>query len=93
MVVTKCERMDVQKEIEKILERNNRVEADKAWEKSRFRLIILLLFTYVVAFFFMYIVGLKDAWLAAFVPVIGYSLSTLTLPQLKRWWIRKWYKN
>lgn len=85
--------MDTQKEIEKILERNNRVEADKAWEKSFFRLIILLLFTYVVAFFFMYIVGLEDAWLAAFVPVIGYGLSTLTLPPLKRWWIKKLYKN
>lgn len=93
MVVIKCEHMEIHEEIEKILERNKRVEADKAWEKSRFRLIILLLFTYVVAFFFMYIVGLEDAWLAAFVPTIGYGLSTLTLPPLKKWWIRKWYKN
>jgi hypothetical protein len=28
----------------------------------------------------------------AFVPVVGYVLSTLSLPFLKRWWIKKNYR-
>ncbi len=81
--------MDTEKEIKKILERNKNVEADKAWEVSFFRMFVILIFTYGAAFVFLWIVKVEDAWIAAFVPVIGYVLSTLSLPSLKKWWLKR----
>lgn len=83
--------MNTKKEVEKILKRNKKVEADKAWEISGFRMFIILAFTYVIAFAFMVIAGLEKPWLGAFVPVIGYGLSTLSLPPLKKWWTKRYY--
>ena len=40
--------MSLEKELEKIKKRNKRVEADKAWEISKFRTFIVLLFTYLI---------------------------------------------
>lgn len=84
--------MNIEQELQKIVERNKRVEADKAWEKSKFRVIFILVFTYAIAFVFMVIVGLEKPWLGAFVPVLGYFLSTLSLKPLRKWWIGKIYK-
>ncbi len=81
--------MSLEKELEKIKKRNKRVEADKAWEISKFRTFIVLLFTYLIALVFMMIAKLEDPWIAAFVPTLGYFLSTLTIPSLKEWWIKK----
>ena len=83
--------MNVQKELKQIAERNKRVEADKAWEVSGFRMGIILVFTYVIALLFMVIAGIENPWLGALVPVIGYFLSTLSLPSLKKWWLGNLY--
>lgn len=79
-------------EIEKIKARNKRVEDDKAWETSWFRIIFITLVTYLVALWFMYIIDLNRPYLNALVPTGGYFLSTLTIPVLKKWWIRKYNK-
>jgi amino acid permease len=84
--------MDINKELEKIHERNKKVEADKAWETSHFRMLMILIFTYVVAYFFMLIADMERPYLGAFVPVLGFFLSTLSLPWLKKWWIKKFWK-
>jgi len=81
--------MEVKKEVQKIQERNKKVEADKAWELSKFRKFIILLFTYLIALVFMMIVELERPWIGACVPTLGYFLSTLTIPPLKNWWIKK----
>jgi hypothetical protein len=83
--------MNTKTELDKIRQRNERVEADKAWETSKFRIGSLFVFTYVVAALFMVVAGFEEAWLAAFVPAIGYLLSTLGLPGLKRWWVKRFY--
>ncbi|MFH1218251.1 MAG: hypothetical protein V1679_00200 [Candidatus Peregrinibacteria bacterium] len=80
--------MSIQEELKKIQARNKKVEADKAWEVSYFRAGVIVVFTYAVAYAFMVIAGLEKPWLGAGVPVIGYFLSTLSLPPLKKWWIR-----
>lgn len=79
----------VEKAIKEIKERNARVEADKAWETSRFRIATLAGSTYITAAFFLVGIGAKNALLSALVPAIGYVLSTQSLPVLKRWWVKK----
>ncbi len=84
--------MDFEKEILSIKERNKRVEGDKAWEKSFFRLFMIMLLTYVFAFLLMLWADLERPWLGALVPAIGFAISNFTLPPLKKWWTKKYHK-
>lgn len=79
---------DLEKEIEKLKERNKRVETDKSWETSLTRKILLAVFTYVsIALYLKFIVGI-ESWVNAVVPSIGFLLSTLTLSYFKSLWIK-----
>ena len=79
----------IEQELQAIMERNARVEADKAWEGSLFRLLCIAIVTYGVASFLLYIIDAEHFFLGAFVPVAGFVLSVQTLPSLKRWWIER----
>lgn len=78
----------LQKEIEKIKERNKRVEADKDWELSYARRFLLVLFTYLAIGFYLQSIKIPKPWLNAIVPAVAFMLSTLTLPLFKKWWLR-----
>jgi hypothetical protein len=80
-------------EIETLKERNVRVEADKAWETSWTRRIAITLATYIVIGCYLMSLGVEKAWFHALVPATGYLLSTLSLPFLKRYWVRNIYKR
>jgi hypothetical protein len=77
--------------IVKIEERNKSVEFDKGWETSWTRLIIIALFTYVVVAIFLNFINVPRPWITALVPVIGFTLSTITMPFFKKLWIRYHY--
>ena len=66
-----------------------RIEADKAWEMSVYRRMIITGATYLTAAFLLWSVGNAQFWLNAAVPAGGYILSTLSLPWLKEQWMRK----
>lgn len=83
-------RMDIEKRVKIIEERNSRVEIDKAWETSLTRRVLLALFTYIsIGLYLQFILNLQNAWLNAIVPSIGFLLSTLTLPYFKQAWIKR----
>ena len=73
--------------IEKLEARNARVEGDKAWETSWTRRIGIMVMTYIVVAFYLQFVVHINPWINALVPVIGFTLSTLTLSLLKRGWV------
>jgi len=77
----------LEKEIELIKERNLRVEADKAWEQSYFRVVLITLIIYVIEL--RYYIGSNSFFLNAFVPAIGFLISVQSLPFIKKWWIKK----
>jgi len=79
---------DLQKEINQIKERNTKVENDKAWETSKTRRLLLVLFTYLAIGIYFQAIGIDKAWLNAIVPAIAFLLSTLTLPFFKNLWSR-----
>ncbi|NTW22897.1 hypothetical protein HGA34_05170 [Candidatus Falkowbacteria bacterium] len=79
--------LKIEEELREIRERNLRVEADKAWETSLFRVLSIAGITYVVASIVMFLIGSANFYLNALVPVVGYLLSTQSLPAVKRWWI------
>jgi hypothetical protein len=80
-------------DINAIQERNARVEADKAWEVSTTRKVIIAVITYLVAALYMQALGASLPWLNALIPVGGYLLSTLSLPVFKNLWLEKVYRK
>ncbi len=83
---------DVNQNIADILERNRRVEAYKAWETSKTRRGFIMLITYITAVVFLHFIGNTEPFIHALVPTGGYLLSTLSLPQLRRWWLKTFIK-
>ena len=79
--------MKIENEIKKIKERNKRVELDKAWETSYTRRIFICILTYIVVILYSYsIKNLDNIFLSSLVPVIGFSLSTLSLKGIRVIW-------
>ena len=83
----------MKEDIEQIKERNKRVEADKSWETSKTRRLIIALMTYIVIVVFLWSIEVPNPWFNAIVPTIGFILSTLTLPFFKRFWLKHIYKK
>lgn len=79
---------DLKQEIEKIKERNKSVEADKAWETSFFRRLMLTIFTYLTIAVYLAAIQVEKPWLNAIVPAIAFVLSTLTMPFFKKIWLK-----
>ena len=78
---------ELQNEIIKIKERNKKVELDKKWETSWTRKICICILTYIVVVIYSYIVRNYDnILLSSLVPVIGFTLSTLSLRYIRKIW-------
>lgn len=81
--------MNIEEEIKSIKERNKRVEKDKAWETSWTRRICIMILTYIVVICYSYIIRKYDEiFLSSLVPVIGFTLSTLSLKLVRKIWER-----
>jgi hypothetical protein len=80
-------------EIEKIKNRNLKVEIDKAWEISFFRKITIAILTYFVIVLFFQFANLSKPFINAIVPTLGFLLSTLSIPFFKNFWIKNIYKR
>ncbi len=82
--------MDYKKEIEKINERNKRVEKDKKWETSWTRRLCIMILTYIVVVSYSYLVqSINNVFLSSLVPVIGFCLSTLSLKLVRNIWEKR----
>lgn len=80
---------EVQKEVEKIKERNARVEKEKKWETSTTRRVFIAISTYVVMTLVMFSIGVETPFISAIIPTLGYVLSTLSFSIVKKWWMEK----
>jgi hypothetical protein len=79
---------NIETRLQAIDERNRRVEMDKAWETSLTRRLVIALLTYLTASLFLWLVHVAFPLLSALVPTGGYLLSTLSLPWIKKHWLR-----
>lgn len=78
---------DFEKEIIQIKERNKRVELDKKWETSWTRKICIMILTYIVVIIYSYVIrNIDNIFLSSLVPVIGFTLSTLSLKLVRKIW-------
>ena len=82
--------MDLEKEIEQIKQRNKKVEIDKKWETSFTRRICICILTYIVVVIYSYLIRYFDnIFLSSLVPVIGFTLSTLSVRYIRKIWEKK----
>ena len=84
---------EIKQEIDLIKRRNKRVEAEKAWETSNFRVFSIMVMTYIITSIVFYFIGVKNFLLSALIPTVGFYLSTQSLPFIKKWWINKFVKK
>ena len=81
---------ELKKEIEEIKERNKRVELDKKWETSMTRKICIAVLTYIVVICYTSLIDkINNVFLSSLVPVIGFTLSTLSLRVIRKVWEKK----
>ncbi len=81
---------ELKNEVERIKERNKRVELDKAWETSWTRKICIMILTYIVVIIYSYVIrNFDNILLSSLVPVIGFTLSTLSLKLVRKLWETK----
>lgn len=84
---------ELEKRVSEIEKRNRRVELDKAWQDSWIRRGLVAIFTYLsIAFYLKFVVGVEP-WINAVVPTVVFLLSTLTLPFLKKVWVKFYQKG
>lgn len=80
--------MDLEKRVNEIEARNKRVELDKKWETSFTRRISICILTYIVVLLFSYFVNKSNnIFLSSLVPVIGFTLSTLSVSLIRKIWL------
>lgn len=81
---------ELSNEIELIKERNKRVEKDKKWETSCTRRICIMILTYTVVVLYTFITRkINNVFLSSLVPVIGFTLSTLSLSVVREFWDKR----
>lgn len=83
----------LEEEIEKIKQRNRRVETEKAWETSWTRRIMIAVMTYLVISIFFFFAGNVEPLEDAIVPSIAFVLSTLSGPFIKKLWLKHVHKG
>lgn len=78
----------LEREVSDLRKRNLRVEADKKWETSWMRRVLVAVLTYFVIVLFFWVSKLGNSFVNAIVPTIGFILSTLSMSLF-----RKMYKG
>ena len=79
--------MDYELEISKIKKRNKKVELDKKWETCITRRLCICVLTYIVVVIYTYVISkVSNIFLSSLVPVIGFTLSTLSLKGIRKLW-------
>ena len=78
---------DLEQRIADIEKRNKRVEADKAWETSWLRKVLIIILTYIFAVLYLKIADTTNPFFGAVVPTVGFFLSTQTLNFIKKKWL------
>ena len=84
----------MEKRIEQIEQRNKRVEEDKDWETSFTRRLCIAILTYIVVVIYSYTISkINNIFLSSLVPVIGFTLSTISLSGIRKYWSKKYHKE
>jgi len=80
--------VDLESKVDSIIERNKKVESDKAWETSKTRRLILGIATYVLILYFLILIEAPNPYFNAIIPAAAYLIQQYSAPFVKEWWIK-----
>ena len=81
---------ELEQEVINIKNRNKKVETDKLWETSWTRKLCIMILTYIIVVRYSYLIRKNNnIWLSSLVPVIGFTLSSLSLKFIRKKWEKK----
>ncbi len=83
----------LESELDIIKKRNTKVEADKSWETSSIRKVLVAITTYIIVVIVMYFLKLENIFVAALIPTAWFLLSTLSINIVKKIYIEKYVKK
>ena len=81
--------MSLEERIKNIEERNLRVDEDKRWEVSFARRGFIALVTYLTTAIVFTLLKADLPFLQALIPTLGYLLSCLSLPFVRKAWLKR----
>ena len=84
---------ELNEKVGKILERNKKVEQDKAWETSFFRRLFLAILTYFAVLALLLIINAPTPFLAALIPAAAYLIQQYSLPFMRGLCEKNFYKK
>lgn len=84
---------NIEQEIQAIKARNLRVEGEKAWEISLFRVLTITVITYLIGGLLLWMIDSASPWRNAFIAALGYFISMQSLPIIKKKWIARYLKS
>ncbi len=90
-VVTIDERLSsVEEKVAKIylLDKYNKMQ--EKWEKSKTRTILIAINNYFFVAIILYLLGVDNVLINAFIPAGGYILSQQSVPYIKKLWIKEY---
>lgn len=71
---------EIEQEIQKIKQRNKKVELDKKWETSWTRKICIMILTYIVVIIYSYVIrNFDNIFLSSLVPVIRIYIINIVI--------------
>lgn len=76
--------------MQEVVARNQRVEIEKAWETSAARKFLIMTVTYLLVAIIFFLAKVPGFLFNALIPTLGFYLSTLSLPLVKDFWIRRY---
>ncbi len=79
---------NLEERVSKIEERNRKVELDKKWEGSLVLIFSVSVITYIVAVIALCTIKAPKPYLNSLIPVIGFILSTQSIPFIKKIWMK-----
>ncbi len=84
---------ELEKRVEEIEKRNAKVEADKLWETSLMRKLIIIVLTYIFAVLYLKIADNTNPFFGAVVPCVGFYISTQSINVIKKSWMKRRKEN
>jgi len=76
----------IERRVDAIEKRNDKVSLDKKWETSWTRRISIAILTYLVVLIYLFVIGNANPWINAIVPPTGFILSTLAMGWIRKVW-------
>lgn len=89
-IIQSMDSKKIETEIRNIKARNAKVELDKEWETSWTRRLCICVMTYIVVVIYCFTIeAISNVFLSSLVPVIGFTLSTLSLGWIRNVWEKR----